>query len=71
MAGITAAQAQAQLDLYLAAETAVLASQSYEIAGRKLTRANLQEIQAGVKLWNQRATALARGGLSVRGGTPV
>jgi orotidine-5'-phosphate decarboxylase len=71
MPGITAAQADAQLALYLAAEAAVLTGQSYEIAGRKLTRANLAEIQAGVKLWNMRAGNLARGGLSVRGGTPV
>jgi Family of unknown function (DUF6148) len=71
MAGITAVQAQAQLDLYLAAEAAVLTGQSYEIAGRKLTRANLGEIQSGIKLWNTRAQSLARGGLSVRGGTPV
>ncbi|WP_295750329.1 hypothetical protein [Undibacterium sp.] len=33
MAAITLAQAQAQLDAYLAAEGAVLGSQSYEIAG--------------------------------------
>jgi hypothetical protein len=42
MAGITLAQAEAQLALYLAAEEAVLANQSYEIAGRKLTRADLE-----------------------------
>ena len=36
MAGITLAQAEAQLALYLAAEEKVLAGQSYEIAGRKL-----------------------------------
>lgn len=59
MAGITLAQAQAQLDAYLAAETAVLSGQSYEIAGRKLTRANLGDIQTGITLWNQRVQALA------------
>jgi hypothetical protein len=37
LAGITLAQAQAQLDAYLAAEVAVLGSQSYEIAGRMVT----------------------------------
>lgn len=58
MAGITLAQAQAQLDTYLAAETAVLSSQSYEIAGRKLTRADLDAIQRGVTLWNGRVVAL-------------
>jgi len=58
MAGITAAQAQTQLDTYLAAETKVLAGQSYEIAGRRLTRANLGEIQKGVEIWNQRVITL-------------
>ena len=58
MAGITLAQAQAQLDAYIAAETAVLGNQSYEIAGRKLTRANLQEIQTGITIWDSRARAL-------------
>ena len=67
MAGISLAQAQAQLNTYLAAETAVLGSQSYEIAGRKLTRANLAEIQKGVELWNQRVQQLSRraGGRSI------
>lgn len=59
MAGITQEQAQAQLDAYLAAEKAVLASQSYEIAGRKLTRANLNEIQQGITTWDERVKALA------------
>lgn len=59
MAGITLEHAEAQLALYLAAEAKVLASQSYEIAGRKLTRANLKEIQAGIELWNSRVQQLA------------
>jgi hypothetical protein len=58
MAGITLAQAEAQLALYLAAEAAVLAKQSYSIGGRSLSLANLEEIQKGIKLWNDRATAL-------------
>ncbi len=58
MAGITLAQAQAQLDSYLAAETAVLTGQEYEIAGRRMRRANLAEIQAGITIWNQRVQAL-------------
>ena len=36
MAGITLAQAEAKLALYLAAEAAVVAKQSYSIAGRSL-----------------------------------
>ena len=59
MAGIDQATAQAQLDKYLAAETAVLANQSYEIAGRKLTRADLAQIQAGIEVWNRRVLDLA------------
>ena len=58
MAGITLLQAQTQLNSYLAAETAVLSGQRYEIAGRMLQRANLLEIQAGVVLWNSRVITL-------------
>ena len=60
MAGISLLQAQTQLNAYLAAETAVLTGQKYEIAGRMLQRANLLEIQQGVKLWNERVTNLSR-----------
>ncbi len=59
MAGITLAQAEAQLSAYLAAETAVLSGQSYEIAGRRLNRANLAEIQAGISTWNTRVQTLS------------
>lgn len=58
MAAISLSQAQTQLTAYLAAETAVLTGQSYEIAGRRLQRANLIEIQAGIKLWSDRVTGL-------------
>lgn len=59
MSGITLAQAQAQLNAYIEAETSVLANQSYEIAGRKLTRADLQFIQQGIDAWNRRVIDLA------------
>lgn len=58
MAGITLTQAQTQLEAYLAAETAVLSNQSYEISGRKLTRADLASIQQGIELWNARVQNL-------------
>lgn len=60
MAGITLAQAQTQLDAYLAAETAILGGQEYEIAGRRLRRADLRWVQAGINLWNQRVQTLSR-----------
>ena len=59
MAGITLAQAQTQLEAYLAAETAVLTGQSYELAGRRLNRANLAEIQQGIALWDGKVKQLS------------
>lgn len=59
MAGITLLQATTQLNAYLAAETAVLSGQKYEIAGRMLMRANLAEIQAGINTWNTRVIMLS------------
>lgn len=69
MAGITLAQAQAQLDAWLAASTAVASSQSYEIdtgnGSRKLTRADAMEIRQQIIFWEQRVkslTAIGSGG---------
>lgn len=59
MAGITLAQAEAQLASYLEAETKVLSNQSYELAGRKLTRANLAEIRDGIDVWDKRVKNLS------------
>lgn len=58
MAGITLAIAEARLSAYLAAEEAVLANQSYEINGRRLTRADLDSIQKGIETWNARCQSL-------------
>jgi hypothetical protein len=58
MAGITLTLAQAQLDAYLAAETAILSGQEYAINGRRLRRADLASVQAGITLWNQRVQDL-------------
>ena len=58
MSGITLTQAQAQLDAYLAAETAILNGQEYVIANRRMRRADLAAIQDGIKLWNERVQAL-------------
>lgn len=71
MAGITQAQAEVQLASYLAAETSVLSGQAYEINGRKFTRANLAEIQKGIQIWDSRVKNLSRGGISIRGATPI
>lgn len=49
------------LDLYIAAEKAVLRNQSYTINGRGLTRANLPEIIKGRQEWQQKADAETAG----------
>lgn len=58
MAGITLAMAEEKLAQYLAAESKVLAKQSYSLLGRTLTLANLSEIRAGIETWDQRVKAL-------------
>ena len=58
MAGISLSLAQTQLDAYLAAETAILSGQEYAIGSRRLKRADLASVQAGITLWNQRVQDL-------------
>lgn len=58
MAGITLANAESQLALWLAADAAVATSQSYEIAGRRLTRADAGEITAKIDYWNAKVVTL-------------
>ena len=59
MAGITLAAAQAQLDAYVVAEATVLGGQEYVINGRRLKRADLAMIQAGITLWDRRVKELS------------
>lgn len=66
MAGITLAQAQAQLDLWLAADTAVAGGQSYSIGGRSLTRANAREITEKIQFWERRVIRLSNGNGGIR-----
>lgn len=69
MAGITLAQAKEQLQAYLDASLAVANGQSYSIAGRSLTRANLPEINKAIDKWEAKVKELTRGsgGIRVRG----
>ncbi len=60
MAGVDLTQAQAMLAAYIAAELAVLKNQAYEIAGRRLTRANLKEITDGRRYWEGQVALAAR-----------
>jgi len=59
MAGITLATATARLDEYLAAELVVLGGQEYVISGRRMKRADLAEIRAGIEAWDRRVKELS------------
>lgn len=74
MAGITLAQAQVQLDLYLAAEADILKSgQTTRLADRQRSRADLAEVRAGVQQWQATVSRLASGrrGMRFSGITPL
>lgn len=61
-AGITLAQAQEKLALWLAADAAVAGSQRYEIdtgnGRRQLFRADAIEIRENIKFWDQKVKDL-------------
>lgn len=59
MAGITLADAEAQLATWIAASTAIAAKQSYEIAGRRWTGVDAAEIRENIKFWNGMVVTLA------------
>lgn len=71
MAGITLAQAEAQLAIWLAADAAVASGQSYTISGRSLSRANAREIRENIDYWDQKAKAMGSTGIKIYGGTPT
>ncbi|TCS37476.1 hypothetical protein EDC30_104280 [Paucimonas lemoignei] len=65
MAGITLQQAQAQLDAWMAASTAVATGQEYSIGTRKLRRADAAEIRQQIIFWQRQVAQL---GATSRGG---
>lgn len=74
MAGITLEQAQAQLDLWMAAsEDIAVNGQSTSIHGRTFTAANLDYVDKQIDKWDTRVKQLTRGtgGMRIRGITPV
>jgi len=70
MAGITLAQAEAKLALWIAADDAVAKSQSYRVGDRTLTRADADLIDKRIDKWDRRVKRLSRGGIRVTGVTP-
>lgn len=73
MAGITLAQAQTQLSLWIAADAAVASGQSFALGDKSLTLANAGEIRKNIDYWDSKVNSLSnsRTGPVVRGATPV
>ena len=65
MAGITLAQAEAQLDRWMAADIAVSTSQSHDMDGVQLTRADAKQIRENIVFWDGQVKRLTRGGIRV------
>ena len=59
MAGITLAQAEAKLALYLSALDKIILGQKVEIDGQALTRANLADVERAIDSWDQRVKGLS------------
>lgn len=74
MAGITLAQAEAQLAAWLEASIAVSKGQSYSVGGRSVTRADLPAISAQIDKWERKVQQLqggSSGGSRVRHGVLI
>ncbi len=54
LTGITLEMCKKKLQEYLTAEEAVLLGQEYKIDGKEVTRADLEAIQKGIKLYEER-----------------
>ena len=65
MAGITKAQAQAKLDLWMAADDAVSRGQSYTIGDRSLSKVDAAEIDRKIDRWDAKVKSLSGGGRKV------
>jgi len=61
MGAFTLTEAREMLTLYINAEKAILKGQSYSIGDRSLTRADLKDVVAERKYWEQEVTRLAAG----------
>jgi len=58
---LTLSQLQTQLAAYIQAETDVLTKgQSFQVAGRAMTRANLRDIREQIKYYTEQVNALTR-----------
>lgn len=72
MAGITLAQAEEKLKIWMDALDALANVQSYSIGGRSFTRASLPDVREQIEWWDRKVKRLSRrgGGISVVGAEP-
>lgn len=71
MAGITLAQAEAKLALWMEADERVSRSQYYMLDGKQLTRANAEQIRSNIEYWDRQVKRLSRGGMKIQRGVPL
>jgi hypothetical protein len=74
MAGITLEIATAKLTQYLNAEEKILLGQETALDGDRLTMADLEAVQRGIKIWDSRvkelSPSISGGGIQVREAIP-
>ncbi|OGL47857.1 MAG: hypothetical protein A2W05_07765 [Candidatus Schekmanbacteria bacterium RBG_16_38_10] len=68
---MTLTDAQTQLANWLTASTKVAQGQSYSISGRAVTRADAEEIRKQIIYWDRQVKRLTKGGITIKGATPV
>lgn len=71
MPGITLAQAEAKLALWLEAEDRIASGQSYTIGERTLQRADLDAVRKSITFWDGQVKALSNSGAGLRIGRAV
>lgn len=72
MPALSLTQAQTQLTLWIAAETALSSgAQSYSIAGRAMSKANLREIGERITFYSNLVDRLSRNGPRIQRFVPV
>jgi len=58
MSAITLAEAQSQLQVWIAASTAIASSQEYWVNGRRMKRADAGEVRRQINYWSTIVTQL-------------
>lgn len=67
MAGLTLAQCEAELAIWMAADQAVAAGQQWQHQGRTYTKVDAGEIRRNINYWDAKCQRLDRQGPRVRG----